>query len=349
MGGPDNPPPVITAFPHVKPWSSVTRNVRLGHNRSTDTWVQAVSQTLLTPSETAVLSVIASNTEHRTWDGFRWSIDHLRKWAGVSRATVEKALRRLRALLLIRQDGSIKTNHQADDQRRDVVVYRLAGIPDHPLPVHVERARDPESAVWTDDDQNAVTCKFTYTPEQHPASPRTHQTPDTCTPDLSRPDVVEDRYVGQRADAERETIIPADITTRLTRTQRRRLAAIAAETLTRDGISPARLAARVRRWWTATGGRIRSAFGWCWHAIERRHYGCADPRCEDGDLWDGDRITGRCAGCTERRRDRAAVVRAGQVPTAPYTAPWTPAWVSDRTDAHRALTAFLAAPVVYAT
>lgn len=349
MGREHNPQPVIAVSQHVKPWSSVARNVRLGHNHAPDAWVQTVSQSLLTPVEASVLAVIASHTGYKTWDGFRWSIDHLRKWANVSRSTAKKALRRLRELFLIQQDGSVKTDHQDNRLRRDVVVYRLSGTPSHPLPVAVERARDPESTLWDADDQNAVTCKSDHTPELTPASPPTHQPSDTCTSDPSRPDVVVDRYVSGHAGAERETIIPADINNRLTRSQRRRLAAVAAATLTRDGISPARLAARVRRWWAVTAGRIRSVFGWTWHAIERRHYGCADPRCENGDLWDGDRITGRCAGCVERRRDRAATVRAGQVPTAPYTAPWTPAWVSDRADARSALRAFLTAPVVSVT
>ena len=333
--------PVITTSQHVKPWSSVTRNVCLGHNHEPDAWVQAVSRALLTPSEAAVLAVIASYTNYRTWDGFRWSVDHLRRWADVSRSSATKALRRLRDLLLIQQDGSVKVDRHENRVRRDVVVYRLSGTPDHPLPMAVERARDPESPTWDDHDPDGPTREVAHTPELTPVSSPTPQSPDTCADDPSRPDVVVGCYVGDHADAERETIIPADINNQLTRSQRRRLAAVAAETLTRDGISPARLAARVRRWWAVTAGRIRSVFGWTWHAIERRHYGCADPRCEDGDLWDGDRITGRCAGCVERRRDRAAVVRAGQVPTAPYTVPWTPAWVSDRADARRALAALL--------
>lgn len=340
------PQPNITVPSHVKPWSSVPRNVVIGYNREPGAWVDAVSRAFLTKSETAILAVIASHTEYKTWAGFRWSIDHLRKWAHVSRSTAEKALRRLRDLFLIRQDGSVRVGgaipkQHGDVVRRDVVVYRLAGIPGHELPVEVERSRDPEFVARTDKDQNALTGEFTHTPKLTPPSPPVHQTSVLPNARPSRPDVVVDRYVSDHAGAERETIIPADITNRLTRTQRRRIAAIVAETLTRDGISPARLAARVRRWWTATAGRIRSVFGWTWHAIERRHYGCADPRCEDGDVWDGDRITGRCVGCVERRRDRAAVVRAGQAPTAPYTRPWTPAWVSDRADARNALAAFL--------
>lgn len=340
------PQPNIPAPSHVKPWSSVTRNVCLGNNREPDAWVEVVSRAFLTKSESAVLAVIASHTEYKTWDGFRWSIDHLRKWANVSRSTAEKALRRLRDLFLIRQDGSVRVggvvpNRHGDVVRRDVVVYRLAGIPGHELPMEVEQARDPEYVVRTDHDDDPPTGEFAHTPKLTPPSPPVHQTSVLPTARHSRPDVVVDRYVSDHAGAERETIIPADINNRLTRAQRRRIAAIVAETLTRDGISPARLAARVRRWWTATVGRIRSVFGWTWHAIERRHYGCADPRCEDGDVWDGDRIVGRCAGCVERRRDRAAVVRAGQAPTAPYTRPWTPAWVADRADARTALAAFL--------
>lgn len=347
-----NPNPGIVAFPHVKPWSSVARATSLGQNRAPLAWVEAVGRALLTPAETAVLTVVATRTSFKTWTGFRWRIAQVCRWTGYGRSTVKSAIARLRSLLLLRQDGGVKTmsDDPMNNTYRDVVVYRLAGIPDFELPMEVVQARDPESAAWADQDQNALTCKIDHKTKTNPRVPTNdYQHTDNLVPSSS-PRSVEDASLRSvtRVRAERRSHgpIPQLVADRLTDWQHRRLADIARTAMARDGITQARLAARVGQWWATTlanGKIIRSPFAWSVHAIEARPYGCADPRCENGDLWDGDRITGRCPGCVERRRDRAADKRAGNVPTAPWTTPWVPSWVRERNEARAAFTALLGA------
>lgn len=84
----------------------------------------------------AVLSFIASELTGSWWTEFRMCIRFIMRGVGYSRASVFRALEELKARNLIKRDGQVHVGRE-----RPVVVYRLSGTPECPLPEVVERGR----------------------------------------------------------------------------------------------------------------------------------------------------------------------------------------------------------------
>lgn len=124
----------------LRSWGNAARRVILGPNRAVLSWVDlARIAYVLNPSEYDVLLVIATWTRHKTWDGSRLCIAWVVERTQWSRATVKRAISKLRQLGLLLQDGEITVS-----RGRPVVRYRLGGTPECGLPEEVWEARDAE-------------------------------------------------------------------------------------------------------------------------------------------------------------------------------------------------------------
>lgn len=98
-----------------------------------------------------------------------------------------------------------------------------------------------------------------------------------------------------------------ELTERMTLWQRNRTLDRAMMVMGLERLSVEQLAYRVRANLRMIGGgnRARSPYGVACTLVFRRQYGCDDPRCENGRLFDNGAIQ-VCPRCTERRRDKAA-------------------------------------------
>ena len=106
-------------------------------------WICSVSTTYELPRcARSVLTFIADNVTVSLWNKFKLGINFIVRAVGFCRSSVEKALSLLRRLRVIAYDG------QGDlGQRGKLLMYRLSGTPDCPLPEKIVNAR---WEVWED-------------------------------------------------------------------------------------------------------------------------------------------------------------------------------------------------------
>jgi hypothetical protein len=129
---------VSSVLAKLRPWGSAHRRIHLGPNRQVLPWVDAVhTGHKLAVSYYDVLRVIATHMGCEAWDDMRLCIAWITERVSWSRRTVERALRFLKDVYILRQDGELHVK-----RGRPVVRYRLGSTPECPLPWHVVEARE---------------------------------------------------------------------------------------------------------------------------------------------------------------------------------------------------------------
>ncbi len=286
-----------------------------------------------------VYAYIASDTDFLTWAGAKSCISVICARTGYKRSAVDKALRLLRDLGLIVRDGLGPCRGQLGGRRS--VIYRMASIPDHPLPQRVMCARAghrPGSA-----STYCLTCDNTYKPDTKPknrvVAPPIQPHPPIPAPVRSAEGVrsrntharesvnaitthartrpAPTRPKGRPTPRQRHPGAPAaptavhpafepvaHILNRLTPAQHRMIYRRVAAVMAGQGIGARRMAERLRHWRVEDP---RSPVGWLLYAMATAPHGCPRPDCENGVLWDPgtDTAAGRCPNCTVRVHDRA--------------------------------------------